>query len=411
MPTLAHLTAHVRTYGRSHRAFLALCAVLFFWTVFDGIVTYVTPLLVTQAGFNEGTLGLIIGSSSVFGAAFDLLMVRIVRRATYRWYFLGMFAVSAAMPLALAQASSVSLFLVAMAIWALFFNLQTLGKLDFTARRRPQKEHASSFGVYDVFQAAGYIVAPLLVGLVVGEHVGLTPFWLMWLFLGIAGLGYVAFLGADRQSPLAEPSPTRSRRLFAELRLWRRLGRRLAAPLLLVIFLDMVTSLFWTIGPIFTDQTTPLGELNALIVAAYEFPILLVGWFVGGLVARYRAQPVAYATALLGSIGLIGIGFLPSPALLVGVTLLAGAAFAVSLPTINGLFADVVEDGHGLEPEIESLEDFGTNLGYVVGPILAGAVAQLAGPPAAFITIGAIGLILSLGLLTTLRRTISPART
>src|SRR4030042_5053659 len=106
MRDLRHLMLHVKTYGQKHQALYLLSLVILFWAVFDGITTYVTPLVLTENGMSKTVMGLIIGSSSVFGAGFDFLMCKLFKNSYYRRVFLAMFAGSALYLLVLATAKT-----------------------------------------------------------------------------------------------------------------------------------------------------------------------------------------------------------------------------------------------------------------------------------------------------------------
>src|SRR5260221_13134119 len=87
---------------KSHqRSLYVACLMLFFWTLFDGTVSYVTPLKISQAGFSDTTLGLIIGFSSVAGGVFDFLISKFLTNTHFRRLDLLMFALCFAYPLIL----------------------------------------------------------------------------------------------------------------------------------------------------------------------------------------------------------------------------------------------------------------------------------------------------------------------
>ena len=61
---------------------------MLFWTLFDGLMAYVTPVLITSRGFSIAQMGLIIASSNIFGVIFDLMLIKFLRSANYRRLFL-----------------------------------------------------------------------------------------------------------------------------------------------------------------------------------------------------------------------------------------------------------------------------------------------------------------------------------
>lgn len=61
---------------------------------------------------------------------------------------------------------------------------------------------------------------------------------------------------------------------------------------------------------------------------------------------------------------------------------------SLSFPAIKGAFTDYISETHNYEKEIEGIGDFATNIGYVLGPVLAGLSAQLFSNSASFTVLG-----------------------
>jgi sugar phosphate permease len=69
------------------------------------------------------------------------------------------------------------------------------------------------------------------------------------------------------------------------------------------------------------------------------------------------------------------------------------------LPSLGGAYADYIVETPHYEKEIEALEDFFTNIGYVVGPIIAGILADKFGNINVFSIIGFGSMMIILFLL------------
>ena len=83
------------------------------------------------------------------------------------------------------------------------------------------------------------------------------------------------------------------------------------------------------------------------------------------------------------------------------VLFISACFFSLILPAIDGAYADYISETPRAETEIVGLEDLAFNIGYVVGPILAGLLADYFSIAKAFSMIGLIGIIVSLVLLKT----------
>lgn len=363
---------------RQHESLYLLSLVILFWAVFDGITTYVTPLVLTEAGISKTIMGLIISSSSVFGAVFDFLMCKLFKNSHYRRVFLVMFAFSFFYLLALATAKTPWLFLLAMVLWGVYYDLKNFGSFDFVARFVRSAEHSSGFGVLSVFQASGYLLAPLLAGVI--------PFITAGVFLLIAFL-ILLFLFKREKVYIQEPMTVqyRYRGFLSEINLWRRLDRVLLPVLIMVMTLNIIDAFFWTIGPLLTG--------GSLFLTAYQLPALLVGWFVGSVTAKFGKKNTAFVSLLAGSLVLGLLGYLDKPVLIITAVFFSSLLMSLSWPALKAAFADYLKEAGKYEKEIESLEDLYTNLGFVVGPALAGFLADQLGNAKAFSVLGLFGVV------------------
>jgi MFS family permease len=348
-----------------------------------------------------GTMGVILGTSSIAGAVFDFLISKFFPSTNFRRVFLIMFAVALVYPLILWQATAMWMFLVAMALWGFYYDLHNFGNFDFVGRNVDPKEHSSSFGVISVFQSLGYMLAPILTGLVIGEVVNWEPFALAWIFL-VIGLGFFLVLlrlTRTKQIKKTKEAPAQKINFLGELHLWQSVGKRIFPILILTMFLNIVDAFFWTIGPLYAESFTAFGDFEGVILTAYTLPSLLIGWFVGSFTAKLGKKHAGFLSFAVGSGFLTLLAIIENPFLIVATIFVASAAISMAWPAINGIYADYISESPRVEKEIEGVEDFFTNMGYVIGPMLAGFLAEAFGNSNSFALIGAVGIIAGLLLL------------
>jgi MFS family permease len=379
----------------------AFSFVVLFWTMFDGVMQYITPLLIEGRGFSNSMIGLILGSSSVAGAVFDFLICKIFKNTNFKRVFLIMFMICAIYPLLLWQAKTVWFFIFVMAVWGLYFDLYGFGVFNFIGRYTKKNEHAPSFGIVQMFRALGGILAPLIVGLVVIDYVDWRSFSLGWLFLAVGFVFFLVLLILMRKKKPIDNNATqvpRRKNLFIELHLWKKLGKLMMPVLVLTFFLFFIEAFFWTLTPLYAE-TAGLGGFGGLFLAAYYLPVLIVGWFVGKLTKRFGKKRTAFTGLLIGSLILSSFFYSPNSVVSIFIVFAASLFISMALPAINAAYADYISEATQVEGEIESLEDFAFNIGYVLGPISAGVLADTLGMKGAFSILGLLGVILAIILL------------
>jgi MFS family permease len=131
-----------------------------------------------------------------------------------------------------------------------------------------------------------------------------------------------------------------------------------------------------------------LGAFSGAFMAAYVLPPLLVAFFVGRYTKKFGKKYGAIISFFLGSCLLLLFPFFGmTPWILLGV-FFASVGISLSLPSINGAYADYIAETEEYEKEIEGLQDFYTNLGFVFGPMSAGYLSDTIGNLEAFVFLG-----------------------
>jgi len=396
MPFISQVYNHIRQGHRKSRPLYTVSLMIFFWAIFDGIIAFISPLVITEMGLSTAMMGIIIGSSSLAGAFFDFLLCRVLSNTNFRRIYLFMLALSCVLPLILWQAKTVWIYIIAMALWGLYYDFFHIATFDFVGRET-KRGHSATFGVISVFSSLGYLLAPLLAGLVISEFVGFKTFLLAWTFLLIAIVFYF-FLLLFTKKPARYDKQGQCRPLsfLKEFRLWRKIGSFILPVLLLTLILNINDAFFWTLGPLLSESLSALHGFGGLFMVAYTLPPLIVGWFVGGITMKFGQKRTAFAALLIGSLLLCSIFALKNPFLLIAVSFTASFFLACAWPSINGAYGDYIAETPELGKEIATLQDSFANIGYVVGPVLAGFIGGSVGYAPAFSVLGIIGALAAL---------------
>ncbi|PIZ99226.1 MAG: hypothetical protein COX77_02150, partial [Candidatus Komeilibacteria bacterium CG_4_10_14_0_2_um_filter_37_10] len=264
-----------------------------------------------------------------------------------------------------------------------------------------KENYSSDFGIVQIFRALGGILAPLIVGLVIVDYVNWRAFTLGWFFLGIGFVFFLFLIILMRKHHSTDEilfNRPRRKNLFIEIHLWKKIGRLMSPVLFLTFFLFFVEAFFWTLAPLYAE-TTNLKAFGGLFLTAYTLPAFLVGWLVSSFTKRFGKKRIAFIGVLIGSLVLLSFVYLPDSIVSIIAVFVASIFISISLPAINSAYADYISEAPQVEGEIEGLEDFAFNIGYVLGPISAGILADIFSIPVAFSILGLFGVILAFVLL------------
>lgn len=380
-------------------ALYSVAILTFFLAIFDGILAYVIPLDVTSQGYSKTALGFIIGSSSLAGALGDILLSKFLKTSHFRRLFLAMYICCLIYATTLWRANTLVLYLIAMAFWGLYFDFKSFATFNFVGRFTPHRMHAVSFGIIDVFKCLGYVIAPLIAGIIIVEKITEEPFVLALLFLGFSVLSYVVLTFLTKRTHERLPLKKKNYGLLLELATWRKLGKVIFPVLLFTFLISMYDSFFWTVGPLISESLSTVSKFGGLFLTLYFLPTVVVGWFVGRITHKFGKKRTAYIAFALGSLFLTTVGFLSSSWVVLLIIFISSTFSAIAWPAINGVFADYIEEAPHLEQEIEGVSDFFYNIAYVIGPITAGILADSFGNSSALSIFGVLGVIASIILL------------
>jgi MFS family permease len=375
----------------------ALSLMFFFWTIFDGIVSYSTPIFITQNGLSNTYMGLILATSSIGGALFDFVLVHFVRNTNFRRLFLLMFLASLIYPFVLFSSKLVILYIAAMVIWGIYYDLGNFGEYDFIGRRIGVSRHTDGFGIISVFSSLGYMIAPLIAGAIIGAIVDFKVFLFGFVFLFISFLVYLMFLELSNGKTVLKNEIHRRKFSFSkEAKLWPQIAKEIWPVLFFISIINIFDAFFWTVGPSFSQSLKAINPLGSFFLTLYGFPTLIVGWFVGKLTRRFGKKKTGMFAFLLGSLVLTTTYFSFNVFFILGVVFVSSFLSAASWPAIKGAVADYIYESSNLEGHIEGLVDFSTNMGYIIGPIVAGIISDKFGNRIGFSVLGLFSALLTL---------------
>jgi MFS family permease len=389
-------------FGRHHRLLSTAALMLFFYALFDGLLAYIVPIKITSLGFSKSQMGLIIASSNVFGAIFDFVLARFITNTNYRRLYLIAYGLCFVYPLVLWPSSGLPLFMIAMAVWGLYGDLNLYATFDFVSRRSHFNEHCKHFGILGIFRNLGYLIAPIIAGLVVVNTINFFPFSLALSFIIITFIFYLFLIEFSPRKDSANFDPHPHYRHYNFVREFSILGKiaRILFPVLLFnVTIFIFDAVFWTIGPIFSQAFPHFRDFGGFFMTAYTLPVLIVYWYVSPIVKKFGKKRTAYIAFLLGSLFLIPICFVKDPYLIIALVFSSSFIASIAWPAIDGAYADYITESSLYEKEIESLTDFTCNVGYIIGPIFAGVMAQLVGNQNVFAILAIFNIFMVLILL------------
>lgn len=368
-----------------------ICWMVFFFSVFDGLFAFMSPILMEQRGIDEIQIGLLLGSSSVAGLLADFLICRVLRKARYKRIFFIMLLIASAYPIVLWGASNITMFLVAMALWGIYFDLLTIGQLNFVSMDTKSNEHIPVYSVLRISIAMGSLIAVILCGILIQGQQSFIPY-IGGAMLLISYLNYFG-LTTKKQKVVNQHLTMKKSSVFRQLGVWRSSIANRGGLLLGIFFLNVIDSAFWQLSPSISENEGLPFLVRSFFMVPYQIAPLVIGIILSKFINNKRVDFIAHYSLILACLTLSSLLFVESFEYIAPINIITSLFLGFAWPTYWGSYSTAIEKNKRLQAELETLGDAFTNLGYIFGPILVGYLANSHGDIKTFGVIGLIGSV------------------
>jgi fucose permease len=286
-------------------------------------------------------------------------------------------------------------------VWGLYYNIWNFGYYDFVSREQKSKSYATSFGILSMFNDIGYVIGPLLAAQFVLSKGNFLPMLspVVLLILALFFFGGVVLLknrdNKNRKVINDDVDQNRNVSMLKEASLWYKVGKHMWPVLLMGILLSITEAMFWLVTPMLEGKTENFSQLGGFLMTASLAPSLFVNWSVGSFTNRFGKKQTAFVTFLLSNLILFTVGFVSNPFVIILLVFLSSMFEAMAFPAIAGAVADYLKESKSFDNEIMSVRDFCGNIGYVIGPIIAGFLMDKIGSLMIFSYFAAFGILAS----------------
>lgn len=357
----------------------AVVLVAFVMMLGAGIVLPVLPLFARSFDVGYGGAGVLVAAYGLARLVFDLVAGLVVDSLGERPSAAAGFGVAAAFSLLTALAPTFSLAVLAWGATGAGSALAFAALYSYLLRVVPQGRMARTLSIfYGAFNVG--VVAGGLLGGVVAHRFGLvSPLYIDAALLAVAAVVYVRLVPPAVPAGRVGPSPAGRPRL---LRVLRTPGLGTVAVTNLA-YLFMVAAVFDTLVPLFGRDgldmsTVGIGAVIAVSLAA-EFAVLYPA---GAAADRYGRKGVLVPALAALAVVTVVVGWAGTPVVFGAMLAALGIASGVAGVPPGAMLSDVVVEGQS-GTAVGIFRFFG-DLGFTLGPLLAGFASEAFGFKEAF---------------------------
>jgi MFS family permease len=284
-------------------------------------------------------------------------------------------------------------FILAMAIWGVYYEFLVFSKAYFIEAFIKMDRHAMAWGILNTFRSITMFVSPIFVPILLDRGVEqplIATF--TFLFLGMIGILIFHKLFPHKDRDVVKEVVVKRTSALKELYIWRSLIKRIWPIFLFMFTLFVLEATFFSVGVLASEDLRQISQWGTFLIPAYTLPNLFTGFFIQKLGISLGKKRLAFGCGAVGGVLLFVATLLESHPLLLILTIFTSAIFSsVSYPAILAATQDYVTRLGEFGGEMVGLQNASSSLGYVIGPILAGWAGMQFGNIHA---VGLIGLLL-----------------
>jgi len=389
--------AKIRSGISSHLGILSFSIIFFIFSLGDAIISYASPIQLENSLGNSIYMGIILGSSSIFGILADIFIGEWFRGKKYSFFAFWMFIIAFCFPLLLLFApKTVIFFVLAMAVWGIYYELIQFSNFHYINQYTQRQNYTFAWSLLSTMKSLGYTLGPVIAGFLITRDINDTFFATLGLYL-LSFFAMLLFFRTQRKphhKKSVEELPTK-RSILHEIKVWGILGKRIWPLLLFLLLLILVDSAFWSIGTVLSEEFKSAGMPGELFITIYTVPTLFVGLVTTQIAQKMGKKRGLFWAGLLSAIPLMLIGLNISFWFLLGLIFISGIFDAIAYPLLNATYADYIERLGDRGNDIIALQNSVTNISYIFGPIISGLLAELVGFRNTFVIMGIVLFIVS----------------
>lgn len=375
---------------------LSYAAIVFFIALGDAIMSYVSPVYIEEFVHSTSAMGIVFATSSAVGFVADLVLGEWFKGKKYSFFIFWTSFLALCFPATLLLFPPiVPIFILAMAIWGIYYELILFSDYHFINSYTTRETHSQVWGLLSIIKSLGYVTGPIIAGVLLTSGYKQT-------FTASLGIYFLAIVGLmmlfrmhkqKRTSEHADVEVEPKRNMLHEIKVWKLLGARIWPLLAFSFVFFLVDSTFWGIGTILAEQVKEQGAPGELILTLYTIPALFAGLMAPKIEKLLGKKRGAFLSGGLSALFLLPIGFTENAWILFALVFFSSLAGASALPLINATYADYLERLGQRGNNLIGLNGAATSISYVIGPIVSGIIADIVGIRNTFSLVGLVYIL------------------
>jgi MFS family permease len=375
---------------------LYYCVTILFFYIADSIMSYTTPSYLRDNLTSTTLMGVVFATSSIVGFVTDFLLGVLFSGKRHRFFLKWAIVLAIGFPLGyLLFPANIITFIIGLALWGIYYELLNFANSQFVVENDKFHNPEVIWSIIFFFRAISITFGPILASTLI--NISYSASFIVAIVCLIISATLLVFNPTQRSQENFEIKKIERLTIFKEFQIWSIFSKRIWLLLLFMFCVVLIDSAIWSIGVLLSEQLFDTnGGIPGLLLVLYGMPLFFMGFFVKKVASPFGKKRAAFITALVAAILLTLVGFTNEYYIIAILIFLFACFFAVSIPEIKGVFADLDNRVHKSRTSLIGLESSMFSIGYVIGPILSGLLADKFGIQLSFSILGMLLITVTL---------------
>ncbi len=349
--------------------------IIFFVSLHDGIISYISPIILNNKYNDSFIVGLILAVSSTFGILFNFLIAKFFPKKDYRFFILWMLVFALLTPLFyLLLPEKLIPFILIMIVWSIYYEFRNYSKYNFVDEFLPPQKNTEAWWIMSVFQSVAYMIGPILAFLLIRKSINSALICSVVIVI-MSCITYVAFVKNYAKKKKGR-GDYEIRSFFKGIKIINIIAKRIWPLVLFTCALTLLDVSFWTIGVLYSEKLRAQTEIGGLFMTMYTLPFIFTGPIISKIHEPLGKKRTAFLTAILAGLGLIGLGLSKNVYLTLAIVLITATFSDIAFVLIYATFEDYVTRLDGEGNNLVSIEQIAQNFAYAAGPVFLGYISR-----------------------------------
>lgn len=356
---------------------IIVCTLL--WSTANGIIEFVFPTYLKSIGQSYIMIGLLLSMASISAILLDLPFgVLSDHYSRKKLMILGLILSPLFGILIFIFKNNITLLLLFL-LWGLAYQLWQVPRDAYFASLTKKKTRTETYGLSNEFEGIGYTLGPLIGGILLSRYgfMSITVSYTLFIFLAILVIFFIKkrHNGNTQLKKELIHSFQYKKVLNTEFKYLSIKGIKtvLAFALLIAVF----DAIVWTLEPLLYNSLELTHEFGALILAAFSLPQIIFSVPAGKIARKIGKVNSLTIGLVVTATSLMAFSQFKNPMILVLLAVTGASGMAIIYPSIQSILVDL--SYRKTKGKLLGLWNLMLDIGYVIGPILAGISAEIVG--------------------------------